>query len=98
MAKQKSIEQEGKIIEASGLNGDYQRRPFAQISLLIPLCDRITHLTAVDKESGSDAPFTARLSNESEQTIIGGDELYKAMCRENYIKHTINQTKNLHIL
>ena len=86
---------DGKIVEASGLNGDFQRKPFDQISLLIPLSDNITHLTAVDKENGKDAPFTARLSCESKQTLIGGDDLYKAMSRENYISHIFSQQLNL---
>lgn len=89
---------EGKIIEASGLNGDFKRKPFEQISLLIPLCDSITHLTAVDKENGEDAPFTARLGGESKQTLIGGDDLYKAVSRVNYINHLASQQENLSIV
>ena len=49
-----------KIIECYGLSGDYKREPFEQISLLIPLCDNITHLTAIDKNNGEEAPFTFR--------------------------------------
>ena len=86
---------EGKIVEASGLNGDFQRKPLDQVSLLIPLCDSITHLTAVDKENGEDAPFTARLGNQSKQTLIGGNDLYKAVSRINYSKHILNQQENL---
>lgn len=78
---------QNKIVEASGLNGDYLRKPFEQISLLIPLSDKITHLTAVDKDDGNDAPFTARLSDKSEQTLIGGNETYKAVNRSNYLSH-----------
>ena len=80
---------EGKIVEVCGLNGDYSRKPFDQVSLLIPLADEITHLKAVDKSNGNDAPFTVRLSNDNEQEIIGGDELYQAMDRGNYLKYNI---------
>ena len=31
---------QGKIVEASGLNGDFKRQPFEQISKLIPLADK----------------------------------------------------------
>ena len=79
---------EGKIIEASGLNGDYRRKPFEQISLLIPLCDNIKHLVAVDKKDGNDAPFTCRLSDDNQQTLIGGNDIYQAMNRNNYTIHT----------
>ena len=88
---------EGKIIEASGLNGDFQRQPFNQISKLIPLCDTLVHLTAVDRENGNDAPFTARLSSQNEQQIIGGEELYQAVSRQNYNLHISNQQENLSI-
>ena len=47
----------GKIVECYGLSGDYKREPFEQISKLIPLCDKITHLTAIDRTNGEDAPF-----------------------------------------
>lgn len=79
---------EGKIIEASGLNGDYRRKPFEQISLLIPLCDNIKHLVAVDKKDGNDAPFTCRLSDDNQQTLIGGNDIYQAMNRNNYTIHS----------
>ena len=84
---------EGKIIEASGLNGDFQRKPFEQISLLIPLCENITHLVAVDKHSGDNAPFTVRLTKESQQTLIGGQEKYQAMNRVNY--HNYNNATGI---
>ena len=77
---------QGKIVEASGLNGDFKRQPFEQISKLIPLADKIDHLVAVDRESGEDAPFTTRLSKEKEQIIIGGIECYQAMTRQNHMK------------
>ena len=51
-----------KIVECYGLNGDYKREPFQQISLLISLADNITHLTAIDKFNGKDSPFTHRIN------------------------------------
>lgn len=89
---------EGKIVEASGLNGDYQRKPFNQISLLIPLCDNIKHLVAVDKVDGNDAPFTCRLSNDNRQTLIGGKDIYEAMNRENFTKYSeLKYSKQQHL-
>lgn len=75
---------EGKIVEVCGLNGDYQRKPFAQISLLIPLCDDISFVTAVCKETGKDACFTKRLSEEKEQEVIGSTDKYQAVSREKF--------------
>ena len=77
---------EGKIVECFGLNGDFERKPFEQISLLIPLSDKITHLTAIDKYNGKDASFTYRTVNSTEQQLIGGEDMYDALSRKNYIK------------
>ena len=86
---------EGKIVEASGLNGDFQRKPFDQISLLIPKSDKISHLVAVDKKDGNNAPFTCRLSDESEQKLIGGDQIYEAMNRRNFINNVSIKQQHL---
>jgi thymidine kinase len=72
---------EGLIVEACGLNGDFKRKPFNQISLLIPLADKIDHITAIDEINGYDAPFTKRLSDETDQEVIGGKDKYKASSR-----------------
>jgi thymidine kinase len=74
----------GKIIEVCGLNGDYRRKPFEQISLLIPLSDDISYITAVCKETGNDAPFTMRLSKEKKQEVIGSTDKYQAVSRACY--------------
>jgi len=73
-----------KIVECYGLNGDYKREPFEQISLLIPLSDKITHLTAIDKNNGEHAPFTYRTSDEINQEVIGGMDKYIALSRKSY--------------
>ena len=77
-----------KIVECYGLSGDYKREPFEQISLLIPLCDNITHLTAIDKNNGNEAPFTFRLTNDIEQEVIGGQDKYIALSRSSFEKYT----------
>ena len=71
------------IVEVCGLNGDFNRKPFKQISNLIPLVDNLIHLTAIDKRNGLDAPFTIRLIDSNKQKIIGGNEIYDVSCREN---------------
>ena len=76
----------GKIVECYGLNGDYKREPFEQISKLIPLSDSITHLTAIDKTNGEEAPFTFRISNDTKQEVIGGEDMYIALSRKGYLQ------------
>lgn len=77
---------QGKIVEACGLSGDFRRRPFEQISLLIPMCEDIFHVKAVCKATGKDAPFSKRLTNEMEQEVIGSTDKYIAASREEYLK------------
>ena len=75
---------DGLIIESCGLNGDFNRQPFATISSLIPLVDNIVYISAIDKKSGNEAPFTVRLINSNEQILIGGKNIYDVMDRQNY--------------
>ena len=72
---------EGFEVIVSGLQGDFQRKKFGCIPDLIPIADRITHLTAIDKETGEEAPFTYRLTSETEQEVIGGNDKYIAVDR-----------------
>lgn len=74
--------QDGKIVIASGLSGDYMRKPFTTISELVALSDEITHLTAVCTKSGKDAPFSKRIVESKRQKLIGGCESYMAVSRE----------------
>ena len=75
-----------KIVEVCGLNGDYRRKPFEQISRLIPMSDNMTFVTAVCRDTGSDAAFTMRLSNEKEQEVIGSTDKYQAVSRTRYLQ------------
>lgn len=81
----------GVIVEACGLNGTFNRKPFDVINNLIPLADNITFLTAVCKHNGNDAPFTKLLceanpEHQEQNILIGGIELYNAVDRKYYFK------------
>tara|TARA_Y100000813_G_C24138948_1_gene341464 strand:+ start:640 stop:1194 length:555 start_codon:yes stop_codon:yes gene_type:complete len=82
-----------KIVECYGLNGDFKREPFEQISRLIPKADRIQHLTAIDRKTGQDAPFTFRTNDNQQQEVIGGSELYVAASRYTYVKMKSQKNK-----
>jgi thymidine kinase len=66
----------GKIVEASGLNGTYEKKPFEIISNLVPLADKIDHLTAVCTNTGNDAPFSIRIVDSNEEILIGSKDMY----------------------
>ena len=82
---------ENKIVEACGLNGTFNRKPFPIISLLIPLAENITYLTAICKETGNDAAYSQLHDNVkgiTKETIelIGGIGMYSASDRQTYFK------------
>lgn len=76
----------GKIIEASGLNGDHKREPFKIISNLIPCCETIEFKRAVCRDTGKPASFTKRLIESKEQIVVGGEDLYQAVDRITHLK------------
>lgn len=86
-----------KIIIIAGLDGDSDRQPFGQILECIPLCDEVVKLTAMDMVSkdGTKAIFSKRISNNNDSKIlIGADEEYLAVSRNNFLKDNINLLKD----
>jgi thymidine kinase len=77
---------EGKIIDACGLNGTFNRTEFPIISKLIPLAETITHLKAVCKETGKDAIYSKMKVDGDKNVIevIGGSDKYDAVDRKTY--------------
>jgi len=78
----------GKIVIASGLNGDFKREPFEQISKLLPKAEKMTFLSAICTQTGKEASFSKRISNEKEVKVIGGSEKYIATSRKAYFTDT----------
>lgn len=76
----------GKIVIVAALDGDFQRRPFKNIINLYPLCEKIEKLSAVCRSCGGFASFTLRTISNSEIEVIGGEDIYKAVCRLCYLK------------
>ena len=75
----------GKIVYVYGLDGDSTRAPFGQILHLIPYADdyvKLKALCAICKD-GTPAIFSHRISDESEQIVIGSDN-YMPLCRKCY--------------
>jgi thymidine kinase len=65
-----------------GLDGDYQQKPFqkSQLLELIPYCTSITKLLAKCTICNKQAPFTKRITNSSEQILVGGSNTYQPVC------------------
>lgn len=84
----RAVENDNKNVIIFGLDGDYERKQFGSILELIPLADSLTKLTALCKLCGDGTPalFTKRTdTNKSGQVLIGGSDIYMAVCRKHYL-------------
>ena len=76
-----------KSVYIAALDGDFKQQCFGDIPHLIPLCDKLTKLTALCSHCiknglvGVPAPFTYRVSDETEQTVVGTSN-YIPVCRK----------------
>lgn len=75
----------GKKVYVCGLDGDFKRNKFGHILDLIPYCDKVTKLTSLCSicKNGTHGIFSMRLSNETEQTVVGSNN-YIPVCRNCY--------------
>ena len=81
-----------KHIVVVGLDGDAERKPFGQIGLLLPHCDKIIKMTALCSycKDGTAAIFTYAKLVEAATTVasgipcVGATESYVPLCRRHY--------------
>jgi thymidine kinase len=75
-----------KKIYVAGLNGDYQQKSIGFINELIPLCDSVKKLDALCLicKDGTKAIFTKRITDSTDQFIVGSTETYIPVCRKHY--------------
>jgi len=89
---------EGKHVIMAALDGTFERRPFDAVNRLVPLSDFLVKLNAVCVVCFQDAPFTQRLTRDSEVEMIGGAELYRPVCRQCYDEGEGEKGKSGHVL
>ena len=79
-----------KKVYICGLDGDFERKRFGTILDLIPLCDKVTKLTSLCSlcKNGTPGIFSMRLTNETDQTVVGSDN-YIPVCRKCYSNKNI---------
>jgi len=80
-------EKYNKNLIVSGLDGDFERKPFGSLLDLIPYSNTVEKLNAFCTicKDGTKASFTCRLSDEKEQVVIGSVN-YVALCRHHYLE------------
>jgi thymidine kinase len=77
------VEIHKKHVYICGLDGDFKRDKFGKMLDLIPLCDKVTKLSAICVNCKRPAIFSKRLTKEEQQIVIGSNN-YEPMCRECY--------------
>ncbi len=77
----------GYVVIVAGLDRDFKGEPFGPIPNLLTNADKVTKLTAICDQCGSDATLTQRLidgvpaSYYSSTILVGDSESYCARCR-----------------
>lgn len=70
------------IVIASGLDMDFNGKPFSTMKELIITAEKVTKLKAICSICGAEASFTERTNiNSKKQIVIGDKKIYSARCR-----------------
>jgi len=77
-----------KVVIVSALQGTFHRGPWANITELIPLCEKIKKLSAICKLCKESASFTFRTADANCKKLIGGAEMYMPLCRSCHERET----------
>ena len=73
-----------KTVLLTGLDGDYKQEKIGEILDCIPLADKVFKLSAMCMKcmDGTHGPFTKRIVNSDKVELVGGKEMYMAVCRK----------------
>lgn len=69
-----------KHVYISALDGDFLKRPFGQIHLVLPLCTYVTKLSSICNVCKNNGYYTKRISNDTNTVDIGGTDKYMSLC------------------
>ena len=71
----------GKRVIVAGLDMDYAGHPFGPMPQLLSIANFVTKLHAVCMQCGGVASYSYRISNKTDQVVIGEKDHYEARCR-----------------
>jgi thymidine kinase len=74
----------GKDVILAGLDGDAFQRKWGELLECIPLASEVTKLSALCKycSHGNPGPFTKRIVDDTTLELIGGSDMYVAVCQK----------------
>ena len=73
---------QGKTVLVAALDTTFQRKPFERITELIAIAESVIKLSAVCVICYNSAAFTQRTSESKKVELIGGDDIYRPVCRK----------------
>jgi thymidine kinase len=74
----------GKTIIVACLDGSFERKPFGRVVELLALAESVTKLTSVCMVCQANAAFSKRITKDTALEVIGGADMYIAVCRGCY--------------
>lgn len=78
--------EEGKVVYCSGLDMDYQGKPFSITAYLMAVADKVNKFHAVCADCGDEGYVTAKTSDSKYRIELGSQDIYKPVCRKCYKK------------
>ena len=80
------VDKDMKRVYVCGLDGDFKRRSFGQITELVPHADSVMKLKSlcVICKNGTPALFSHRIDQENQQVKVLGSDAYQPLCRMCY--------------
>lgn len=76
----------GIRVVVSGLDMDYERKPFGCMPRLMAVADRVLKVHAICVSCGAPALYSYRLVSDQEQVLVGAKAEYEPLCRICYLK------------
>ncbi len=77
---------QGKRVIVTGLDMDFEGKPFGPMPNLLAVAEFVTKLHAICAQTGDLASFSYRLSGDAERVKIGEKELYEARSRAAFVE------------
>ncbi|TNV76723.1 hypothetical protein FGO68_gene13107 [Halteria grandinella] len=82
---------DGKLVIISALDGTFLRTGFDTILQLIPKAEKVKKLQAICRNCNQNASFTFRTDSSQALQVIGGEDMYKPLCRECFNEENISK-------
>ncbi len=83
----------GKRVVVAGLDMDFEGKPFGPMPNLLAVAEFVTKVHAICTDTGEMASFSFRLSDNSEQVMLGERNQYEARSRKSFIEGMSNRKK-----